>query len=99
VSFNGLNNQDTTKDMNFDGLTDMVTIGIEIAAETRPQLGNLAIAIRNTIRDYFQQLTPQDEDYALLPNAYTMQAQPVQYDSMKPCYWQQIAFMCDTNPD
>jgi hypothetical protein len=99
VSFNGLNNQDTTKDMNFDGLTDMVTIGIEIAAETRPQLGNLAIAIRNTIRDYFQQLTPQDEDYALLPNAYTMQAQPVQYDSLKPCYWQQIAFMCDTNPD
>jgi hypothetical protein len=57
--------------------------------------------IRKTIADRFQQIAqdPQDEDYALLPNAYTMQAQPVQYDSLKPCYWQQLQFQCDTNPD
>ena len=101
VSFDGLNNQDTTKDNDYDGLTDTVTIGIEIAAETRPQLGELAVMIRKTIADRFQQIAqdPQDEDYALLPNAYTMQAQPVQYDSLKPCYWQQLTFQCDTNPD
>jgi len=101
VSFNGLNNQDTTKDMNYDGLTDTVTIGIEIAAETRPKLGELAVMIRKTIADRFQQIAQdqQDEDYELLPNAYTMQAQPVQYDSLKPCFWQQLTFVCDTNPD
>ena len=49
VSFDGLNNQDTTKDNDYDGLTDTVTIGIEIAAETRPQLGELAVMIRKTI--------------------------------------------------
>ena len=101
VSFDGLNNQDATKDDDFEADSDQVQIGIEIAAETRPKLGELAVMIRKTIADRFQQIAqdPQDEDYALLPNAYTMQAQPVQYASLKPCYWQQLQFQCDTNPD
>ena len=101
VSFDGLNNQDATKDDDFEADSDQVQIGIEIAAETRPKLGELAVMIRKTITDRFQQIAqdPQDEDYALLPNAYTMQAQPVQYDSLKPCYWQRLTFQCDTNPD
>ena len=101
VSFDGMNNQDSTKDNPFDGLTDMVTIGIEIAAKTRTQLAELAIIVRDTIRDYFRQhaADPEDEDYELIPYSYQVQAQPVQYDSLKPCYWQQLVFTCDTNPD
>ena len=101
VSFDGLNNQDSTKDSSFDGLTDMVTVGIEIAAKTRPQLAELAIMVRDTIRDYFRQhvASQDDEDYALIPNSYQLQAQQVQYDSLKPCYWQQLAYQCDTDPD
>ena len=101
VSFDGMNNQDSTKDSSFDGLTDMVTIGIEIAAKTRTQLAELAIMVRDTIREYFRQheADPEDEDNELIPNSYQVQAQPVQYDSLKPCYWQQLVFQCDTNPD
>ena len=101
VSFDGLNNQDTTKDNDYDGLTDTVTIGIEIAAETRPKLGELAVMVRKTIADRFQQLArqPQDEDYQLIPDDMTISAQPVQYDSLKPCYWQQLTYQCDTKPD
>ena len=101
VSFDGLNNQDTTKDSSYDGLTDMVTVGIEIAAKTRPQLAELAIMVRDTIRDYFRQhvASRDDEDYQLIPNSYQLQAQQVQYDSLKPCYWQQLAYQCDTDPD
>jgi hypothetical protein len=101
VSFDGLNNQDSTKDSSYDGLTDMVTVGIEIAAKTRPQLAELAIMVRDTIRDYFRQhvASQDDEDYALIPNSYQLQAQQVQYDSLKPCYWQQLAYQCDTDPD
>lgn len=101
VSFDGLNNQDSTKDSSFDGLTDMVTVGIEIAAKTRPQLAEIAIMVRDTIRDYFRQhvASQDDEDYALIPNSYQLQAQQVQYDSLKPCYWQQLAYQCDTDPD
>jgi hypothetical protein len=101
VSYDGLNNQDSTKDSSFDGLTDMVTVGIEIAAKTRPQLAELAIIVRDTIRDYFRQHVTlrDDEDYELIPNSYQLQAQQVQYDSLKPCYWQQLAYQCDTDPD
>jgi hypothetical protein len=101
VSYDGLNNQDSTKDSSYDGLTDMVTVGIEIAAKTRPQLAEIAIMVRDTIRDYFRQhvASQDDEDYALIPNSYQLQAQQVQYDSLKPCYWQQLAYQCDTDPD
>ena len=101
VSFDGLNNQDTTKDSSYEGLTDTVTIGIEIAAETRPQLAALAIMVRQTIAAYFAEHVQdvQDEDYELIPNAYTTSAQGVQYDSLKPCFWQRLSYQCDTNPD
>lgn len=101
VSYDGLNNADTTKDSAYEGLTDTVTIGMEIAAKTRPQLAALAIMARQTIETYFQQHVgnPQDEDYDLIPNSYTLAAQPVQYDSMKPCFWQRLTFTCDTNKD
>jgi len=101
VSFDGLNNQDTTKDNDYDGLTDTVTIGIEIAAETRPKLGELARIVRKTLREYFRehQDDDSDEDYQLIPDDMTLSAQPVQYDSLKPCYWQQLTYQCDTKPD
>jgi hypothetical protein len=101
VSFDGLNNQDTTKDNDYDGLTDTVTIGIEIAAETRPKLGELARIVRKTLREYFRehQGDDSDEDYQLIPEDMTLSAQPVQYDSLKPCYWQRLTYQCDTNID
>ena len=91
----------TTKDSSYEGLTDTVTIGIEIAAETRPQLAALAIMVRQTIAAYFAEHVQdvQDEDYELIPNAYTISAQGVQYDSLKPCFWQRLSYQCDTNPD
>lgn len=101
VSYDGLNNQDTTKDSSYEGVTDMVTIGIEIAAKTRPQLAELAITVRQTIQDYFQEhvYDTGDEDFKLIPDSYHLQAQAVQYDSLKPCYWQQLIFQCVTSID
>ena len=101
VSYDGLNNQDTTKDSSYEGVTDMVTIGIEIAAKTRPQLAELAITVRQTIQDYFQEHVYDmgDVDFKLIPDSYQLQAQAVQYDSLKPCYWQQLIFQCVTSID
>ena len=97
--FNGLNNQDTTKDSSYQGMTDTVTVGITIAARTRVELADLAITARQTIEDYLQAQRPGDEDYDLVPNAITLQAGAVQYDSLKPCYWQELTYQCETNQD
>ena len=101
VSFDGLNNQDATKDDDYEADTDQVQIGIEIAAKTRPQLGELARSVRKTLREYFRehQGDDSDEDYQLIPEDMTLQAGGVQYDSLKPCYWQQLTYQCDTNID
>ncbi len=101
VSFDGLQNQDQTKDDDFEAESDNVQIGIEIAAETRPKLGALAMAVRKTLREYFRehQGDDSDEDFALIPEDMTLQAGAVQYDSLKPCYWQQLTYQCDTNID
>ena len=99
VTFDGLNNMDTTKDDAFEAETDNVTIGIECAARTRPELGELLTAVRTTIREYFREHygDDTDEDYALIPNDITLSAQGVQYDSMKPCFWQTLTYQCDTD--
>ena len=41
VSFDGFTNEGSTKDNAFEGDTDRVTVSIEVAAETRPQLGQI----------------------------------------------------------
>ena len=99
VSFNGLVNQDFTKDNQFEGRTDAVTIGITIAARTRAELADLAIKARQTIVNYLQAQCPGDEDYELVPAIIQLQAQGVQYDSLKPCYWQELTYQCGTDPD
>lgn len=101
VYFNGLQNEDQTKDDDFEAESDNVQIGIKIAAETRPKLGALAMAVRKTLREYFRehQGDDSDDDYALIPNDMTLSAQPVIYDYWKPCYWQTLLYQCDTNID
>jgi hypothetical protein len=97
VTFDGLNNDIDTKDDPFESDSDSVNISIEIAARTRNKLGQLAEAIRRQVHQYFINADPTDEDYELIPHDYQFSAQAVNYDQMKPCYWQVLTYQCDTN--
>ena len=97
VTFDGLNNDIDTKDDPFESESDSVNISIEIAAKTRNELGQLAEAIRRQVHQYFINADPTDEDYELVPTDYQFSAQAVNYDQMKPCYWQVLSYQCDTN--
>ncbi len=101
VSFDGLNNQDTTKDDAFESESDRVQIGITICTGEREELGEMAVAVRTTIREYLREHygDTTDEDFALIPDDITLNAQGVQYDSMKPCFWQVLNYQCDTETD
>lgn len=94
VTYDGMENDGTTKDFPYEGDSDRVTISIEVAAETRPKLGELMEAIRTTIRDYFEEYHDGNN---LIPEDYQLRAGAVQYDSLKPCYWQVLTYACDTN--
>ena len=97
VSFDGLTNDVETKDDPYEGDSDNVTISIEIAAKTRTELGQLAEAVRHQVHDYFVEADPTDDDFNLVPLDYQLSAQQVNYDQLKPCYWQVLTYQCDTN--
>lgn len=98
VTYDGMQNEDATKD-GYEGYTDRVQISIEVAAQTRPQLGEIMSAVRQTVREFFENITDADEDYNLTPHDYSLSAGPVAYDMDKPCYWQVLTYNCDTTPD
>ena len=99
ITFDGLQNEGFTKDNSFEGENDKVQVSIEVAADTRDDLGEIMQTIRETIIEYFE----DDEghawnDYQYIPTNYTFTASLVGYDSMKPCYYQTLTYNCDTNP-
>ena len=99
ITFDGLQNDGFTKDNDFEGDTDKVQVGITVAAESRDQLGNIMQMIRQTVIEYFE----DDEghawdDYNYIPKNYVFTAGPVEYDSMKPCYYQTLQYNCNTTP-
>ena len=99
VSFDGLQNEDSTKDDSYEGEDDRVQIGIEVVAQTRQQLGLLTTEVRRTIREFFESIDSSDEDYDLVPLDYTFTAQAVIYDPDKPSYGQVLNYTCDTHVD
>ena len=88
VTFDGLNNQNQTKDVVYEGSYDTVNIGVEVIGETINDLHELTQAVRDTILSYFRENETAVSDYAFTADA-------IQYDSLKPCYWQTLRYQCE----
>lgn len=93
VTFDGLTNDQSSKDDPYESDNDSVNISVELVAATREKLADLAEDIRSTIYNY---MMAQDgfeiEDYQFSADA-------VQYDALKPCYWQTLHYQCDVIND
>ena len=99
ITFDGLQNEGWTKDNSYEGDIDKVNISILVAAEDRESLGALMADIRKTVIEYFEdKVGHTKEDYDLVPDEYSLTASAIQYDSLKPCFWQSLNYACDTNP-
>ena len=95
VTFDGLTNDQGTKDDRYESGYDTVNIGVEVTAKTLDDLHTLTQMVRDTILSYLR-----TNDTAIMD--YNFAAQQIQYDSPKPCYWQVLTYQCDvinTNDD
>lgn len=92
VTFDGLNNEQTTKDNPFESDEDSVNISILCAAANRESLAELMQEIRTTVYEY---MLEQRRLGLSIVDDYTLSADAVQYDSFKPCYWQTLRYVCD----
>ena len=93
----GTVNEAETKDDEFEGPTDTDTIRLTICADTRAALGSLAELVRSVI-----QTAAQEQDAASTAALgfevidYSFSASPVSFDDLKPCYWQDLTYRCET---
>ena len=88
VTFDGLTNDQGTKDDRYESEYDTVNIGVEVTAKTLDDLHTLTQMVRDTIFSYLRA-----NDTAIMD--YNFAAQQIQYDSLKPCYWQVLTYQCD----
>ena len=88
VTFDGLNNDAGTKDDRYESEYDRVNIGIEVVGKTLEDLHGLTQMVRDTVLAYFRATETAVEDF-------TFTADAIQFDSMKPCYWQTLRYQCD----
>lgn len=88
VSFDGLTNGQGTKDSRYEDSEDNVNIGVTVAARTLDDLHELTQMVRDTILSYMRTQPTAIDDY-------NFAAQAIQFDSMKPCYWQVLTYQCD----
>lgn len=92
VTFDGLSNVDKTKDDSYESDYDTVSISIECVARTLLGLHALTQMVRNAVLNYLRgnETTVYD---------YQFGAQSIQYDSLKPCYWQVLTYQCDVEKE
>jgi hypothetical protein len=88
VTFDGLTNDQGTKDDRYESEYDTVNIGVEVTARNINELHNLTQMVRDTILSYLR-----ENDTAIMD--YNFAAQQIQFDSLKPCYWQVLTYQCD----
>lgn len=99
ITFDGLQNEGYTKDNSFEGDNDKVQVSIEVAAESREQLGTIMQSIRATVISYFEDTQDHAwDDYDYVPDEYALTASEVSYDAEKPCFVQLLTYACDTKP-
>ena len=90
VTFESLQNGDQTKDDLYEGSEDKVAIGVTVVAGKLGALHDLTQMVRDVILSYFRTNATAVEDY-------DFSAQAIQFDSMKPCYWQVLSYQCEVN--
>lgn len=93
ITFDGLNNDETTKDDPFESSTDAVQIGIEVAANSPDELTRLSQLVRDIIHDEFLQ---EHSAFYGIPD-YRFSAGAMQYDDITPCYFQKLNYSCSVD--
>lgn len=96
VTDDGLTNNLTTKDTEWESDEDRVQASVEIDAESPKRVKQLIQMVRNAISNYIESLADNGEE---IPCLQSVQTSGVAWDWMKPCYHETITYTCDVQND
>ena len=96
VTNDGLTNNLTTKDTEWESDEDRVQASVEIDAESPKRVKQLIPMVRKAIANYIESLADNGEE---IPCLQSVQTNGVAWDWMKPCYHSTITYTCDIEND
>lgn len=96
VTDDGLTNNQTTKDTEWESAEDRVQASIEVDAKDPKEVKQLIRMVRKAISNYIASLYDKGEE---IPNLQSVQTNGVAWDWMKPCYHSTITYQCDVEND
>lgn len=96
VTDDGLSNQPTDKDIEWEAGEDRVQASVEVDAKDPKQVKQLIRMVRKAIANYITSLADKGED---IPCLQSVQTNGVAWDWMKPCYHSTITYQCDVQND
>ena len=92
ITDDGLTNQPTTKDMEWESDEDRVQASVDVAADDPKKVKQLVRMVRKAIANYMATLDPGKDE---IPCLQSVQTTGVAWDWMKPCYHDVIIYQCD----
>ena len=96
ITDDGLTNQPTTKDMEWESDEDRVQASVDVAADDPKKVKQLVRMVRKAIANYMATLDPTKDE---IPCLQSVQTTGVAWDWMKPCYHSVIIYQCDVEND
>jgi hypothetical protein len=96
ISDDGFQAEIFTKDDIWDSDTDRVQATVDIAARSPEEVKQLVKAVRKAVNDYIHTMYESGQD---IPTLKSLNSDGVQWDWMKPCYYQKLFYTCDVAVD
>ena len=96
VTDDGLTNQPTDKDVEWESSQDRVQASVEVSAKDPKDVKTLIRMVRKAIANHISSLYDKGED---IPTLQSIQTNGVTWDLMKPCYHEAITYQCDVPND
>ena len=90
----GLTNQPTSKDMEWEADEDRVQASVDVAAKNPKQVKQLIRMVRKAIANYIKGMDDKGEE---IPSLQSLQTTGVEWDWMKPCYHSVMIYQCDVD--
>ena len=96
VTDDGLTNNPTTKDTEWESEEDRVQASVEVDGRDPKEVKRLIRMVRKAIANYIESLADKGEE---IPCLQSVQTNGVAWDWMKPCYHSTITYQCDIEND
>ena len=96
ISDDGFQAEIFTKDDVWDSDTDRVQATVDIAGKSPEEVKTLARMVRKAVNDYIHTMYESGQD---IPTLKSLNSDGVQWDWMKPCYYQKLYYTCDVAVD